>query len=93
MATIHSHNNQWDNAQVVGYGQDSLTGQKDIVLVQHSHFGAVDLEFYAQPDEDGKCRNVGNAAYWLEMDLRDRQNATAYAVIEYHDKILSDKSE
>ena len=82
MATIHSHNNRWDNAKVVGYGKDSFTGQKDIVLVQHPHFGAVDLEFYNEPDTDGKCHNVGNAAYWLQLDQIDRQRLTAQAFLD-----------
>lgn len=78
MATIRSYNNRWDNARIVGYGKDSFTGQKDIVLVQHPQFGAVDLEFYINPDEDGKCHNVGNAAYWLDYPMRELYDAHKY---------------
>jgi hypothetical protein len=62
--TIHSHNNQWAGAQIVSVGKDSFTGEQDVFIVHHPEFER-DTEYYVQPDEQGRCLNVGNNAYWI----------------------------
>lgn len=67
--TIHSSNKEWNGAQVVGIGKDSLTGERDVLIVHHPHF-AYDLEFYGKPDAQGRRQNVGNAAFWVTEEVR-----------------------
>ncbi len=67
MVTIHSHNNQWENAEVVGVGKDAFTEEDDVLIVRHPDFKQ-DVDFLAEPDEQGKHLNVGNAAFWITQD-------------------------
>jgi hypothetical protein len=62
--TIHSYNAQWDNAQIIATGTDSLTGERDVLIVRHPSFEQ-DTEYYAQSDEHGRHLNVGNNAFWM----------------------------
>lgn len=69
MTTIHTPSNTYQDATVVGVGTDSLTGSDDVILVNHPRFDGVNLEFYAEQDENGNHLNVGNAAVYMTEDI------------------------
>jgi hypothetical protein len=62
--TIHSYDKRWENAEVVGIGKDTLTGEDDVLIVHHPEF-VDDADFYAKPDARGRHFNVGNRAFWI----------------------------
>ena len=64
--TIHTYDRQWENAQIVGVGKDTFTGEDDVLTVRHPDFDG-DRDFYAEPDEQGSHLNVGNAAFWVTI--------------------------
>jgi hypothetical protein len=64
--TIHSHNDQWANAQVLGVGKDTFTGEDDVFIVRHPDFENP-LDFYAEPDAQGRHLHVGNSAFWITI--------------------------
>lgn len=67
IVTIHTDNKAWKNAEIVSVGKDTLTGDKDVLVVRHPDFED-DLDFYAKSDDQGKHHNVGNAAFYVTME-------------------------
>lgn len=67
MATIHSHGRQWTGAHIIDRGADSLEGKREVLIVRHKDFTG-NMQFYAQPDKQGRHLNVGNGAFWLTKE-------------------------
>jgi hypothetical protein len=65
--TIHTYDRQWEGAEIIGMGIDTLT-MHACVLVRHPAFDT-SLSFYAASDEEGRRFNVGNSAFWIEAML------------------------
>lgn len=68
--TIHTYDNDWEQAQVVGFRKDTLMGTEDVYIVRHHHFEE-DLDFYIAANGQGQHLNVGNAAFWIDNSWVD----------------------
>ena len=65
LVTIHSQDNTWDEAEIVGFRKDTIQGIDDVYIVRHPHFEE-DLDFSMEPDTQGRHLNVGNADFWID---------------------------
>lgn len=65
--TIHTYDQQWEGASIVGMGMDTLTIH-GVLFVRHPAFDT-DLSFYVVPDEQGRRFQAGNSAFWIEAAL------------------------
>lgn len=61
---VAAHDRRWEDAKIVGVGDDTFGLGNPVYIVRHPHFEH-DMDFYQKPDEEGKHLNVGNGAFWI----------------------------